>query len=63
MRSIYLLISGTIFGFVAALHSLRVLNEWPFQVGPWSLPITLSWFAAALSAGLCLWAFRLLAKA
>jgi hypothetical protein len=59
----YLWISGGIFGVVAALHALRLINGWPFQVGPWSLPVALSWVAIAAAAGLCLWAFRLSARA
>jgi hypothetical protein len=58
----YLCISGAIFGVVAALHVLRLLNGWPFEVGPFSLPVTLSWAGAAVAAGLCLWAFRLSAR-
>jgi len=58
----YLCISGTIFGVVGALHVLRLVNGWPFQVGPWMLPVALSWVAVAAAAGLCLWAFRLSAR-
>jgi len=56
-------ISGSIFGAVAAVHVARLVNGWPFQVGPWILPVTLSWAGAAVAAGLCLWAFRLSARA
>jgi len=59
----YLLISGSIFGVVAVLHVLRLVNGWPFQVGPWVLPVALSWVGAAVAAGLCLWAFRLSSRA
>ena len=59
----YLYVSGTIFGVVAAFHVLRLLNGWPFQVGPLVLPVTQSWAGAAVATGLCLWAFRLSARA
>jgi hypothetical protein len=59
----YLGISGSIFGVVAALHVVRLVNGWPFQVGPWLLPVALSWVGAAVAAGLCLWAFRLSVRA
>ena len=59
----YLWISGSIFGVVAAAHVLRLVNGWRFQVGPWVLPDVLSWAGAAAAAGLCLWAFRLSARA
>ncbi len=31
----YLVISGIIFGVVAVLHLLRLVNDWSFQLGPW----------------------------
>ena len=58
----YLWFSGTIFGIVATLHVLRLINGWPFQVGPFILPVALSWAGAAAAAALCLWAFRLSAR-
>jgi hypothetical protein len=59
----YLWVSGSIFGVVAALHLLRLVNGWPFQVGPWVLPAALSWVALSVASGLCVWAFRLSARA
>lgn len=59
----YLMISGSIFGLVALVHLLRLVNHWPFQLGPWPLPVWVSWFGAVVAACLCLWAFRLLSKA
>lgn len=58
----YLCISGSIFGVVAVLHVLRLVKGWPFQVGPWILPVALSWVGGAAAVGLCLWAFRLSAR-
>ena len=55
----YLLTSGIIFGLVAVLHLLRVVNGWPFQVGPWSVPMWSSWLGVLVPAVLCGWAFRL----
>jgi hypothetical protein len=60
---LYLMISGSIFGIVAVLHLLRLMNHWPFQLGPWALPLLASWFALVVSAGLCGWAFRLSSRA
>ena len=39
----YLVISGTVFGIVAVLHFLRVVNGWIMVLGPWSVPIWVSW--------------------
>lgn len=39
----YLVISGAIFAVVGLLHLLRVVNIWPVQLGPWSVPMWVSW--------------------
>ena len=58
----YAAVSGTVFGLVAALHLMRVVNGWAFQVGPWSVPMTVSWLGAIIPAALCWWAFRLVSR-
>lgn len=55
----YLLVSGLFFGVVALLHLLRIINQWAFELGPYSLPMFFSWFGVVGPALLCLWAFRL----
>lgn len=57
---VYLWISATIFGLVAVIHLVRVLNGWAFAVGPISIPISASWIGFAITAALCGWAIRLL---
>ena len=54
----YLIISGTIFGIVAILHSLRVVNSWALVLGPWSAPMWVSWLGTLVPAVLCVWALR-----
>ncbi len=56
----YLGISGTIFGLIALLHVLRLVLDWPAQIGTWAVPFWVSWLAILLSGGLCIWAFRLI---
>ena len=58
----YLVISGTIFGIVAILHLLRVVNGWAVVVGPWSAPMWISWLGTLLPAVLCVWALRLASR-
>jgi hypothetical protein len=53
----YLVVSGTVFGFVAVLHVLRVINGWAVVVGPWSVPMGVSLFGTIFPAVLCVWAF------
>ena len=55
----YLQISGTLFGIIATVHLLRILNDWPFQIGSWSFPMWLSWLGIAFFTTLSVWAFRL----
>lgn len=56
---LYLLISGGIFGVVALLHLLRLIAAWPVQLGPWSVPMWVSWVGLVVPAILCIWAIRL----
>ena len=58
----YLLISGVIFGLVAIMHLLRVINTWSFQIGPMDIPMWMSYGGIVIPAVLCGWAFRLGAK-
>jgi len=55
----YVVISGVLFGLVAVVHLLRVVNGWTFEVGPVSVSIGASWVAFVVTAVLCAWAIRL----
>ncbi len=57
----YLTISATAFAFVAVAHVVRAIEQWTVVIGPWPVPIALSWIAAVATAGLSGWAFSLLA--
>ena len=54
----YVTVTGTVFAIVAVLHLIRVVNGWSVEVGPWSVPIGVSWFGTVFPAVLCVWAFR-----
>jgi hypothetical protein len=56
---VYLVVSGVFFGVVALLHLVRLVNQWGFQLGPWLLPLWVSWPGTLVPAALSLWAFRL----
>lgn len=56
----YLIISATAFAVVALAHVVRALEQWSIVIGPWTVPIALSWIAAVATAGLSGWAFSLL---
>jgi hypothetical protein len=56
----YLVISGAVFGIVAILHLLRVVNNWAFVLGPWPVPMWVSLAGHARSGcSMCLGALRL----
>lgn len=55
----YLLASGTLFAVLATLQTLRLVNEWPAQIGTLVIPLWPSGLFACLAGSLCVWAFRL----
>ena len=54
----YTVVSGTVFGFIAAAQAVRALRQLPVQAGDFEIPVWLSWVAAAIAGSLCVWAFR-----
>jgi hypothetical protein len=58
MRSNYVVVSGSLFGVIAALQAVRALNEWPVAVRGVDIPVWVSWVAVAVAGSLCAWAFR-----
>jgi hypothetical protein len=61
MRS-YLLVSGVVFGAVTLLHVLRLVLDWPAQVGSWAVPLWFSWCGVLAAGALCAWALSLAAR-
>ena len=56
----YHLVTGSIFAFVAIIHILRIINQWPLVIGPWNAPMTMSWVGLIITASLSIWSFRLI---
>jgi hypothetical protein len=56
--STYVVVSGVLFGVIAVLQAVRALNRWPVRVGAVEIPVWVSWVAAVVAGGLCVWAFR-----
>jgi hypothetical protein len=54
----YELVSGTVFGVIAALQATRAILKVPAQVGSHALPVWGSWIAVFAAGGLSTWAFR-----
>ena len=58
-RKPYLIISGSIFLFVALLHIARILFSVLVQIDAWIVPLWLSWGGFFAAGALSLWAYRL----
>lgn len=58
----FLIISATIFAWIALLHVFRLVTNLQVQVGSVTVPIWGSWLGAIVAAGLSIWALRLMAQ-
>lgn len=56
----YHIVTGTLFGIVALVHLLRLINQWPLILGSWSAPMSISWAGLIVTGCLCVWSFRLM---
>lgn len=59
----YEVVSGVVFGIVAALQVVRAVLQTAVQVGSQAIPVWISWAAALVAGSLCVWAFRTAGKA
>lgn len=50
-------VSGSIFAAVAFGHLWRLLTRWPVQIGPFSIPMSVSKIGLPISALLSIWGF------
>ena len=57
MSTYYALVSSLIFAVVAAAHLLRLLSRWAVQVGPYSVPMSVSWIGLVIAALISVWGF------
>jgi hypothetical protein len=56
----FLLVSGIIFGLVAALHAVRLALHWQVKINQRDIPMGLSVGGLIVAVGLYFWAFWLL---
>jgi len=61
MSSYYAVFSALIFAVVAAAHLLRLLNRWGVQIGPYSVPMFVSWIGLVIAVLISIWGFAQLA--
>ena len=57
MSTYYAPVLALIFAVVAAAHLLRLVNRWAVQVGPYSVPMSLSWIGLVIAALIAAWSF------
>lgn len=58
-KKFFLQACAGIFGLVALAHLTRAVAGWQWTVGPWTVPLWVSWVAAAGAGAMALWAWRL----
>ena len=58
-RQTYLLISATIFSLVSLGHRMRLILAWPARLGPFDIPVWISWGGFIVPALIGIWGFRL----
>ena len=46
MKIFFLALSGLIYGLIAALHLMRFLAKWAVSIGPYTIPLKASLWAA-----------------
>lgn len=59
---LYFILSGGLFGLIALVHLLRLVDQTPAQLGSWTVPFWLSWLALIVPGFLCVWGLRLGAR-
>jgi len=57
MSNSYAAVSALIFAAVAVGHVLRLVNRWTVAIGPYNVPMNVSWYALVVSALLAIWGF------
>jgi hypothetical protein len=60
-ETMYAAISALIFAVVAIGHLIRLQNRWPVQLGPFSVPMSVSWAGLVIALVLSIWGFSQLA--
>ena len=48
MSAYYAVISALVFAVVAVAHLIRLVNRWAVQLGPYSVPMSVSWIGLVI---------------
>jgi hypothetical protein len=57
MLNYYAAASALIFAIVAIVHLIRILRGWAVHIGPYAVPMSLSWIGLMIAALLAIWGF------
>ncbi len=57
MSNAYAIVSALIFALVAIAHLVRLIKQWVVQIGPASVPMSVSWVGLIIAALLAVWGF------
>ena len=57
MSNHYAAVSALVFAVVAIAHLIRILRGWTVHIGPYSVPMSVSWIGLAIAAVLAIWGF------
>ena len=58
-RELYLLVTALVFTLVALAHVARIVLGWGAVIDGWSVPMSMSWVAAAVTGVLAYYGFVL----
>jgi hypothetical protein len=61
MSTYYAVISALVFAVVAVAHLIRLVNRWAVQLGPYAVPMSVSWIGLVIAALISVWGFAQLA--
>ena len=57
MSNSYAAVSALIFALVAVAHVLRLVNRWTVAIGPYNVPMNVSWAGLVVAALIPIWGF------
>jgi hypothetical protein len=58
MNRQYARISASLFGAVALLQLVRVINGWSVAINGFAVPLWASWIIIVVTGALCVWGWR-----
>ena len=62
MWNAYAAVSALIFAIVSVMHVVRLINRWPFVIGPYDISMNVSPVALVVAGLIAIWASRNYAK-